>query len=142
MRRSLFGKRFGRKTGFIAMATMMVVGIALIGWLVMLLWNWLMPGLIPGAGQLDYWRALGLLLLCKLLFGGGRGGHRWHERAHQWERMTPEERTQFKERFQSRWGDRFGGDWRGCPPPRSPNPASGDDAAVGTNPQDPTRSAS
>lgn len=43
--------------------------------IVMLLWNWLIPSLI-GWGSLGYWQAAGLLLLCKLLFGGfGKGGH-------------------------------------------------------------------
>ncbi len=73
MRRSISGGRFGRKTRFFGMALVVVVGIAAMGWLVMLLWNWLMPTLFTGAGQIDYWRALGLLLLSKVLFGGGGG---------------------------------------------------------------------
>lgn len=42
---------------------------------VMLLWNWLIPSVI-GWGAIGYWQSAGLLLLCKLLFGGmGRFGH-------------------------------------------------------------------
>lgn len=41
---------------------------------VMLLWNWLVPSVI-GWSAVGYWQAAGLLLLCKILFGGfGRGG--------------------------------------------------------------------
>ncbi|WP_295940372.1 hypothetical protein [uncultured Alistipes sp.] len=50
---------------------------------VMLLWNWLIPSII-GWSAIGYWQAVGLLLLCKLLFGGfGKGGH-WfgHHRGH------------------------------------------------------------
>ena len=51
--------------------------IALFGWIVMLLWNWLMPELF-GLKRLDYWQAWGLLALCTILFkgigGSGSGG--------------------------------------------------------------------
>lgn len=36
----------------------------------MLLWNWLMPELF-GLGRIGYLQALGLMLLARLLFGGG-----------------------------------------------------------------------
>ena len=39
----------------------------LFGWVVMALWNWLMPGLF-GVGELTYWKAWGLLVLCWILF--------------------------------------------------------------------------
>jgi len=48
--------------------------LALCGWVVMLLWNWLMPELF-GLKRLDYWKAWGLLALCTILFKGfGSGG--------------------------------------------------------------------
>lgn len=46
---------------------------ALYGWLVMSLWNWLMPDLF-GLGRLDFWKALGLPVLIMLLFLGVGGG--------------------------------------------------------------------
>jgi hypothetical protein len=52
--------------------------LALFGWLVMLLWNWLMPELF-GLKRLGYWQAWGLLALCTILFkgfGSGRGDNR------------------------------------------------------------------
>lgn len=46
--------------------------------IVMLLWNWLVPSVI-GWAVINYWQAAGLLLLCKLLFGGfGKMGHGFH----------------------------------------------------------------
>ena len=47
------------------------------GWVVQHLWNWLLPSLF-GWRLVTFWEALGLLLLCRILFGnwGGRGGHR------------------------------------------------------------------
>jgi hypothetical protein len=43
--------------------------LALFGWFVMLLWNWLMPEIF-GLPTLDYWKAWGLLILCSILFRG------------------------------------------------------------------------
>ena len=49
--------------------------LALCGWVVMLLWNWLMPEIF-GLKRLDYWKAWGLLALCTILFKGfGSGGN-------------------------------------------------------------------
>jgi hypothetical protein len=39
------------------------------GWLVMILWNNLMPTLF-GLTTISYWQSVGLLVLTKLLFGG------------------------------------------------------------------------
>lgn len=47
--------------------------VALYGWLVMSLWNWLVPDLF-GVGRLDFWKALGLPFLIMLLFLGVGGG--------------------------------------------------------------------
>lgn len=47
----------------------------LFGWVVMLLWNWLMPEIF-GLKTLTYWQAWGVLALSCILFGriGGGGG--------------------------------------------------------------------
>ena len=47
--------------------------------LVEYLWNAVMPQ-ISGAGRLDLWRALGLLVLARLLIGGFHRGHGGHHR--------------------------------------------------------------
>ena len=53
-----------------------VVGILVFTTVVMLLWNAIIPDL-TGWSQLTWPKALGLLVLCKILFGGfkGKGGH-------------------------------------------------------------------
>jgi hypothetical protein len=43
--------------------------LALFGWVVMLLWNWVVPDAF-GLKPLSYWKAWGLFLLCSILFKG------------------------------------------------------------------------
>jgi hypothetical protein len=45
--------------------------LAALGWVVMLLWNWLIPDIF-GLRHLSYWQAGGLLVLCWILFKGIR----------------------------------------------------------------------
>jgi len=89
------------------MAVFILAGIAALGYLVMVLWNWLLPQVLPGAAHIDYLQALGVLLLSRILFGGFRGhGHaRWHRQ--RWESLTPEEREKFRTRMH-RCGSRHG----------------------------------
>jgi hypothetical protein len=81
--------------------------IAIGGEIVMHLWNWLAPALF-GWRQVTFWQALGLLVLCRILFGGF-GGHgqdhsrSWRKSDQRWERMTPEERDKFRQDMRSRW---------------------------------------
>jgi Ca2+/H+ antiporter, TMEM165/GDT1 family len=92
---------------FLVAPPALVLFIALGGWIVMHLWNWLVPGII-GWRQITFWQALGILLLCRILFGGFHGGRgprsrmreRMRERwAEKMEHMTPEEREQFRQRM-------------------------------------------
>jgi hypothetical protein len=67
------------------------------GEVVKLLWNWLLPPLF-GWRPLTFWQALGMLALCRILFGGhsfGRSRSR---------RYTPEERERFREGIRRRCG--------------------------------------
>ena len=95
--------------------------VAIFGELVMHLWNWLLPPLF-GWRQVTFWQALGLLILCRILFGGFGGGHRQDRRAKlrrkfdRWEQMTPEEREKFRET------------WRGCGPFQKPQSETGEPA--------------
>lgn len=77
---------------------LVVLGVAALGWVVMALWNWLLPNLFIGVREIDYVQAMGVLLLSKILFGGFRGhcgGYsKWHQ--HRWEKMTPEQREKFQ----------------------------------------------
>jgi hypothetical protein len=82
------------------------VAVVVLGLVVMTLWNWLTPPLF-GWHTLRFTQALGLLVLCRILFGGfgrrrGPGGH-WRARmAERWEQMTPEERDKFREGMRHR----------------------------------------
>jgi hypothetical protein len=82
--------------------------VALGGYFIMRLWNWLLPDLF-GWHTIGFWQALGMLALCRMLFGGlglaGRGGPLSRRRMGQgWGHMSPEER----ERFRQRMGEKFG----------------------------------
>jgi uncharacterized membrane protein len=101
-------------------APLAILGMALFifvgGEVVMQLWNWLLPPLF-GWHPLTFWQALGMLVLCRILFGGlghygsGRSNirRRVEERvtermAERWECMTAEERERFKQRMRERFG--------------------------------------
>jgi hypothetical protein len=88
---------------------LVLLAIALFGWVTMSLWNWLIPALFNGP-VLTFWQALGLLVLSKILFsgiGGKGGGHHKGRWKHNWRkklsRMSPEERERFKQKFEERW---------------------------------------
>lgn len=93
-------------------AAFLVLGlafIAVLSWVVMGLWNALIPSLFHGP-QLQFGQALGLLILSRILFGGFRGRGGWHGhwrermwRRH-WESMTPQEREHLRARFKHRCG--------------------------------------
>ena len=92
----------------IAVLAAVIAVLGLLSLAVMLLWNSLVPELFHGP-PLQYWQALGLLLLSRILFGGlrGRGWHgHWRQRMwrERWENMTPEERERLREHFQRRCG--------------------------------------
>src|SRR5437773_2625745 len=91
----------------------MVVFIIIGGGVVMLLWNWLAPASF-GLRPIAFWQAIGLLALCRILFGGfGLGGgchHNSHYRiegrvrdrvrermSEEWEHMSPEQREKFRQ---------------------------------------------
>jgi hypothetical protein len=82
--------------------------IALGGEIVRLLWNWLLPPLFA-LRRITFWQALGILALCRILFGGfgfhGSDRSNFRRRmARRMEAMTPEEREQFRQRMRERCG--------------------------------------
>ena len=85
-----------------------LIFIALGGQIVKLLWNSLIPAIF-GLPVLSFWQALGLLALCRILFGGlgisGSHGSRIRRRMEErWDHMTPEERERFRQGLHARWG--------------------------------------
>jgi len=100
-----------RALKMIGIGILVVALFFVLGFVVMALWNWLMPSLF-GLHTITYWQAYGLLILSKILFGGlrGGGGHRCHGRGdwrnrmtERWETMTPEEREKFGQSMRGRW---------------------------------------
>jgi hypothetical protein len=90
---------------WIFLAPLAILGIlafiAIGGEVVLHLWNWLLPTLF-GWRQITFWQAIGLLALCRILFGGwgGHGSGRSNFRrrmAERREQMTPEERERFRQ---------------------------------------------
>ena len=66
--------KFFKVIKFIALA---ILFVAIMGWVVMSLWNWLVPTLFHGP-VINFWQTIGLFVLSKILFGGfhGKGRHR------------------------------------------------------------------
>ena len=113
--------RMTRLTRLMIFAPLAILGMVIFtfigGEVVMLLWNWLAPALF-GLREITFWQAIGLLALCRILFGGfgfGGGGHRSGSRGRmdrrirermdeRWEQMTPEERERFRQGLHDRSG--------------------------------------
>ncbi len=91
------------------------IAVMAFGFIVMALWNALLPAIL-GVKAITFLQALGLLLLSKILFGGFGGGGRgwrgspaWKQKMKQrWDTMTPEQREQFKAEWKNRCGGRWG----------------------------------
>ncbi len=89
-----------------------IISVILVsGWVVMLLWNAILPSLIH-AGTITYAKALGLLILCKILFGSFRpgpprgfrkGGPHWRSKLMD---LSQEEREKFKKEWHNRATDK------------------------------------
>lgn len=98
------------KKGFkVLMIVLCVLAVAaLFSYIVMNLWNMILPSAITGVNPITFWQALGLLILSKILFGGIHGG--WKHKRQQWkdrmneklQHMTPEQREQFKQELRNR----------------------------------------
>ncbi len=81
-----------------------------LGAVVMWLWNAILPDAVAVIKPINYWQALGLLVLSKILFSGfGKGKHRGgnapfarHEMKQKFMEMSDEERAAFKEKWKNR----------------------------------------
>ena len=77
---------------------------------VMRLWNWLMPEIF-GLKMISFAQALGLLILSKILLGGlhrhAGGGRGWKRQMEErWGKMSPQERERIWAGMRGRWGCR------------------------------------
>ena len=118
MKRALYKGRFI----FIPLAA--AAFLSLVSFSVMTLWNCLIPGIF-GYSVITFWQAMGLFVLCKLLFGFGRGGGKgccgggggapWMRRKMEEKlaNMSPEEREEFKQKMKDRCGNHpFAQKWK------------------------------
>jgi hypothetical protein len=105
-------KKFWIKKGLMFLV-IFIAAVTAFGFIVMGLWNALLPAII-GVKTISFWQALGILLLSKILFGGfggkrWRGSPAWKEKMKQrWDNMTPEQREKFKTEWKHRCGGRWG----------------------------------
>lgn len=88
---------------------------ALVIWVVMLLWNWLMPMLFD-LSCITFWEAAGILLLSKILFGGfGGSKHKCHcqqnrtggwkdKFKHKWGHLSDEDKQKWEAKFAKKMG--------------------------------------
>jgi len=108
------------------------LAIGVFGYVVMSLWNWLIPGL-TGWHTLTLLQALGLLVLCRILFGGfGRGKRGWGGGMRHWGGgmawrfggATPEgepgDHERMREEMRARMRERFAGRFTSRPPDTKP----------------------
>lgn len=105
-------RRYKRKRIFLVIL-LGIGGLFAFSALVMWLWNAILPDLI-NVGTLTLWKAMGLLVLSKILFSGFGGGKgKWGRRYQQehWANMSAEE----KEKFRNEWRSRCS--WKENPPP-------------------------
>lgn len=109
-------KRIFFKNRFIFIPLAVAAFLALISFVVMQLWNALLPAILH-VGVITFWQAMGIFILCKILFGFSKGRGGWGREKGPWMRqrmeehykqMTPEQ----KERFKQKMSDRMCGGYK------------------------------
>lgn len=106
-------KRFRRAPSLVKgvfVLTMMALFVFVLGNVIVFLWNNILVEAV-GVKPLTFWKAIGLFVLTRILFGGFKSGPRssWgrrgRSRKEKWRGMSEEERAAFK----SKWKERRGG---------------------------------
>lgn len=97
--------KVGHIIGMVFFGILMAIAMGLVfGYLVVYLWNWLMPSIF-GLVKITYWQGFGLIVLAKILFGGFGHGHGGH----------PKHPHHFREQARQNWEDgtwKLKGGWR------------------------------
>ncbi|WP_090373619.1 hypothetical protein [Dyadobacter sp. SG02] len=108
----------------LALPVFVLIAALGLGAIVQWLWNAILPA-AANFNTITYWQAVGLFVLCKILFGGFRGGPGHHRHPGKWQRfnrhfgrggreeimawknkwmqMTDEERRRFRQEMRNRW---------------------------------------
>jgi len=97
---------------FVFIPVVAVALIFLVGFVIMNLWNYVLPALF-GIKPITLWQAMALFFLCKILFGFGGGpkggGSPWRERARwrKFQQMSEADKARFRAhmRHRSCWWD-------------------------------------
>lgn len=76
------GRRFR-----IALPVFILIAALGLGAVVQWLWNAILPA-AANFNPISYWQAVGLFVLCKILFGGFRGGPGHHRHPNKWQRFN------------------------------------------------------
>lgn len=88
-----------------------VAFLALFTYVVMLLWNWLVPELFSGP-ILTYWQTLGILVLSKILLSGLGHGHKdsrpWHSKDHP--RIHRHPGSEWRKKFEEKMNGKVAGE--------------------------------
>lgn len=107
MRRGNFSR--GKKLLFFIPGAILIA--TALGYVVKFLWNSILPEVVF-CKPINFWQALGLLVLCRLLFGSfGRGGgpgkfgHRGAGMREKWRNMSTEDQDRFREEYKNRCRD-------------------------------------
>lgn len=82
----------------VGIGLLILAGVAAFGWVIMALWNWLMPEIF-GLPEINYWQGWGLLALSSILFKGwGGDGDARYER-----RRKKSLKNMIKDEFHAEW---------------------------------------
>ncbi len=113
-------KKLFYENRFIFIPIAVAAFLSLISFAVMQLWNNLLPAILH-VGAITFWQAMGIFILCKILFGFGHKGRGWGNRGgggvpwmrekmeERFKSMSPEEKEKFKQKMRDRancgpWG--------------------------------------
>jgi hypothetical protein len=102
-------KRIFFKGRFIFIPIAVAAFLSLISYVVMQLWNALLPAILH-VGVITFWQAMGIFILCKILFGFGKGRGGWGGKGpwmrqrmeEHYKQMTPEQKECFKQKMSDR----------------------------------------
>ena len=88
-----------------------VAGLILFTFVVMWLWNWLVPELFNGP-VLGYWQTLGLLVLSKILFSGigGKSSHSHNKHSKYSGECPPMPKSRWRQKYEAKMNGKVEGE--------------------------------
>ncbi|WP_345232160.1 hypothetical protein [Olivibacter ginsenosidimutans] len=101
-------RMFRSKLRFVFIPIFVAAFVFFVGFAVMYLWNFTLP-VIFDVQTINLWQAIALFILCKILFGFGKGGAKrggpWMRQSmrKRFEGLSDEEKDRMKAYMRSRW---------------------------------------